>query len=259
MDLQKIKAQINEWKERLDSAEGADEIAFCNRKLEKLEEELLLAQAGAKAPKPVAKKNKKPAVKKDSHTPDPFEHDGKTYVFGKDEDYCTVLRKQWQERQDAAEKSQHKYKTKSLSLKISDGITHPIKNVLNNISDTEISKNPKRLLVKLRSLKKNAKALLADCKSLAPQLTQKDINGPIAVIEDMIEEIEESIAGDKMNDGGNLDNFKVKESTAGDKEGWHFSNGKNISSALYSTKQKATTALKKYLETGKLDMYGDAE
>lgn len=191
MDIQKLKAALATAKEQLAAAEGADEINFANNKITKLEKQI--AEAGSGKTEPPVKKTVKPKAKPLATTPDPFEHDGKTYTFGVDEDYCTVLRKQWQERQASAEKSQHKYKTKSLSLKIADGIKHPIKNVLNSISDTEISKNPKRVLVKLRSLKKNAQALLADCKSIAPPLTQKDINGPIAVIEKMIEEIEENL------------------------------------------------------------------
>lgn len=194
MDLNKLKVELKEAKEMFEAAEGADEKAFAKAEVDRLE--VLIANAGqASKPAPPKKIAVKPKAKpaKKTTDPQPFEHEGKTYVFGVDNDYCDVLSRLWEERQHQAEKSQHKYKTKSLSLKIADGVMHPIKNVLNSIPATTINKDPRRTLVKLRKLKKSAKALLDDCKALVPELTEKDINGPIAVIEEMITEIEEKL------------------------------------------------------------------
>ena len=76
----------------------------------------------------------------------------------------------------------------------------------------------------------------------------------------------EPIKGSKKSTGGSMktgreagENWEVKESSVGEKEGWHFTNHTNFTSALYTTKGEAEKALKKYLDTGKFDFYGSAE
>jgi len=53
--------------------------------------------------------------------------------------------------------------------------------------------------------------------------------------------------------------WEVKRSSSGNKNGWHFTNHKNFSSALYKTRYEAEAALNRYLESDKFDIYGSAE
>ena len=66
-------------------------------------------------------------------------------------------------------------------------------------------------------------------------------------------------AGDFRYEGKVNEDWVVKPSNVGSKNGWHFSNKKNFSSALYKTKKEAEIALDKYLKTDKFDTYGTAE
>lgn len=57
----------------------------------------------------------------------------------------------------------------------------------------------------------------------------------------------------------------VHKSNIGKKRGWSFSvywdnrSWANFVGALYTTKVKASKALEKYIKTGKVEFYGDAE
>lgn len=57
---------------------------------------------------------------------------------------------------------------------------------------------------------------------------------------------------------------EIHKSCIGNKKGWSYSvyfgcTFPNLIGALYTTKNKANEALNKYLNTGKIEFYGDAE
>lgn len=207
MNVTEIKAEISKWEKRKKSAGSADETAFAEKKINKLEEQLKEAEKtpAKKEDKKTEKKApvKKPALKipakvvKSSKT---VEVDGKVYTE-KDKEFCKVLINEFQKRRASMAKANRKYKTVSVSSKISKDVAHSIHVAIDEVSASKISANPKQFISLVERAEKASIDLLSALEAIVKfdggRLNKTDIKAEMEAIHEMVEKVKSKLKSKK--------------------------------------------------------------
>ena len=220
MNATEIKAELSKWEKRKKSAGSPDEVAFAEKKLAKLQAELKEAEKAPekkedkkpekKAPEKKEDKKpekkaivKKPALKipaKIIKSTKTVELDGKIYTE-KDKEFCEVLLKTFAIRRQNMAKANRKYKTVSVSSKISKDVAHSIHIAIDEVSASKISANPKQFISLVEKAEKASVDLLSALEAIVKfdggRLNKTDIKAEMEAIHEMVEKVKAKLKSKK--------------------------------------------------------------
>lgn len=199
MNKAEIKAEIVKYKRKLESASAPDEVAFANKKIDKLNADLLAAEATPEKKVVTVKKHVAPvkkAVQKPSKVYKTIKV-GDKVISENDPNFCDAITKQWKERLAKREKAQGKYKTTSVSSKIGKDAAHAIIKAIDEVSSNKISSNPKVFISLVETSEKKRSEYIDSLERIIKfgggHLNKAEIKEEMEAVDSLLKKIKEKL------------------------------------------------------------------